>query len=145
MKPWLRVFLRAAGFGAGAAATAAAIVGVLFYAASFPEKEKPWNSQAIKATFADLFVNTGDRIVATFRYTVENKTKSDYYFPKDKESAFVAMPEGKGLSQEDEIVWGHGAYVRQGRRYQHYFRSHMITVSLFRKKNVTISTNWPSS
>jgi hypothetical protein len=116
MNPWLKVFLRTSGFGAGAVLAAVIAIGAWFYTTSLPEKPKPWNREAIKATFADLYVNTGNKIVTTFRYTVENRTRSDYYFPDDAKSAFVVLSEGKGLSQEDEIAWGRGAYLPSGQK-----------------------------
>ena len=122
MNPWLKVFLRASGFGAGAVVAAAVAIGAWSYIASLPEKPKPWDREAIKATFADLFANTGDKIVTTFRYTLENKTKSDYYFPDDAKSAFVVLSEGKGLSQQDEIAWGRGAYLPSGQKVSMSFQ-----------------------
>jgi hypothetical protein len=122
MNPWLKVFVKASGFGVGAAVAAGIIIGAWVYISSLPETPRPWNREAIKATFADLYVNTGDRIVATFRYTVENKTKNDYYLPNDVKSVFVALPEGKGLSQEDEITWGHGAYLPSGQKVSTSFQ-----------------------
>lgn len=116
INPGLRVFLRASGFGAGVVIAAGVIVGAWLYVASLPQKPRPWNRDAIKATFAGVYVRTGERIVTTFRYRVANKTKNDYYFPHDKGSAFIILPEGKGLSQEQEIVWGQGTYVPAGQK-----------------------------
>lgn len=116
MAPWQRVFLKAAGFGAGFAALVVGAFAVWLFAKSLPETPKPWNRDAIKATFSDLFANTGERPVATFRYTLENTTPHDYYLPTDPKSAFLILPEGKGMSQEEKLAWDNGAYVPPGQK-----------------------------
>jgi hypothetical protein len=116
MKFWQKLLLSSMGTGAGSVIAAALVIGVWFYIASLPEKPKPWDQVAIKATFADLFVTLGDKIVTTFQYTLENKTNSDYYFPEDAKSAFVILSEGKGLSQEDVLTWGRGVYLPCGQK-----------------------------
>lgn len=116
MKFWQKFLLSAFGMGAGAVVAAAVAIGAWFYITSLPEKPEPWDRVAIKATFADLFVSIGDKIIITFQYTLENKTKSDYYFPEDAKSAFIVLPEGKGLSQEDELAWGRGVYLPCGQK-----------------------------
>jgi hypothetical protein len=116
MNPWLKIFLRASGFGAGAVVAAVLAIGAWFYITSILDKAKPWDRETISAMFADLYVTPGDQIVTTFRYTVENKTKKDYNFPEDPKSAFVILPEGKGLSQEENISWSHGAYLPSGQK-----------------------------
>ncbi len=116
MKFWQKLLLSAMGTGAGAVVAAAVAIGVWFYITSLPEKPKPWDRVAIKATFADLSVTLGEKIVTTFQYTLENKTKGDYYFPEDAKSAFVVLPEEKGLSQEDELAWSRGVYLPCGQK-----------------------------
>ena len=116
MKFWQKLFLSAMGTGAGAVVAAAVIIGAWFYITSLSEKPKPWDREAISATFVDLSVTIEDKIVLTFQYTLENKTKSDYYFPEDAKSTFVVLPEGKGLSQKDEFAWGRGVYVPSGQK-----------------------------
>lgn len=122
MATWQRIFFRAAGFGAGfAASLVLAIGGWLFYQ-SFPETPKPWNRDVIKATFADLLMNPDERPVATFRYTLENTTPHDYYLPSDGKSAFIILSEGKGMSQDEELVWDNGAYLPSGQKVTVSFR-----------------------
>jgi len=114
MTPWQNLFLKAAGFGAGFAAfLISAIAGWQLFQ-FLPESPKPWNRDAIKATYAYLNMNTGDRPVATFKYTVENTTPRDYYLPSDPQAAFVVLTDGKGLSQGEELTWDKGAYVPAG-------------------------------
>src|SRR5215813_4828305 len=80
MGHWQRIFLKAAGFGAGFAAFLVATIAGWLVFKSLPETPKPWNRDAIKAKYADLYLNTGDRPVVTFKYTLENTTPHDYYY-----------------------------------------------------------------
>src|SRR3990170_4750016 len=111
MAPWQRILLKAAGFGAGFAALLVATFAIWLFVKSLPEKPRQWNRDAIKATYADLSVTTGERPVAAFRYTVENTTPHDYYLPTDAKSAFLILPEGKGMTHEEQLTWDAGAYV----------------------------------
>lgn len=116
MSPWQRIFLKAAGLGTGFAAFLVAATASWQVLQSLPETPKPWNRDAIKATYADLYMNTGDRPVATFKYTLENTTPHDYHLPSDQKAAFVVLPNGKGMSQEEELTWDKGAYVPPGQK-----------------------------
>ena len=79
METWKKIFLRAAGFGAGAIVAAAVIVGVLVWWSKRPEKLKPWNTSAITASF-DSIVTEDDTNLSTmvFVYTLQNNTDVDY-------------------------------------------------------------------
>jgi hypothetical protein len=122
MGHWQRIFLKAAGFGAGFAAFLVATVAGWIFFKSLPETPKPWNRDAIKATYADIYVTTGDRPVATFKYTLENATPNDYYLPSDPKAAFVILPNEKGMSQDEELSWDNGAYVPAGQKVSASFR-----------------------
>jgi hypothetical protein len=122
MGMWQRTFFRAAGFGAGFAGfLSIAIAGWLFYQ-SLPDTPKPWNRDVIKATFVNLRMNPGERPVATFKYTLENTTPHDYYLPSDGKSAFILLPDGKGMSQDEELVWEKGVYLPSGQKVTVSFR-----------------------
>lgn len=116
MVPWQKLFLKAAGFGAGCAAFLVAAIAGWQVFQSLPESPKPWNRDAIKATYAELSLRTGDRPVLRFRYTLENTTLRDYYLPSDPKAAFVVLPDGKGMSQEEELTWDKGAYIPPGQK-----------------------------
>ncbi len=119
---WQRLLLKAAGFGAGFAALLVGTFAIWFFVESLPKTPKPWNRDVIKVTYVDLSVKTGERPVATFRYTIENTTPSDYYLPTDAKSAFVLLPKGKGLSQEEDLTWDKGAYVPAGQKVAFSFQ-----------------------
>jgi hypothetical protein len=114
MNPSQKIFLKASGFGAGVLIALVVAISTWFYISSLPEKPKPWDRESIKATNSGINVNIGDKVVITFRYLVENKTKKDYYFPDDTKGTYVVLPKGKGLSQQDEITWDSDAYLPSG-------------------------------
>jgi hypothetical protein len=77
METWKRVLLRAAGFGAGLALTAVVVIGVFVWWSKRPEKPKPWNKEAITASF-DSIDSEGDTNTLVFVYTLQNNTDIDY-------------------------------------------------------------------
>jgi hypothetical protein len=79
----VKVFLRTAGFGVGIVAAVGIAIGAWLYVTSLPFTPGPWDREKIKANFADIEVNTGDKLVGIFRYTVENTTQNDYHLPDD--------------------------------------------------------------
>ena len=114
--------LRAVGFGAGFAVAITLLIGGWTYLESLPSTPKPWNRGAVTASFADLFVEAGDRIVVTFRYTVENKTMQDYYLPSDNQSVLTILPSEKGYASEPELGWDRGAYIPANQKIAVSFR-----------------------
>lgn len=120
MKTWQKIFIRSAGFGAATAL--AVIVGLWIWYSSRPVPPKPWNSQAISSKFSDLYVNTGDRIIVEFRYSLESSLDLDYTFPLDKDSVFVILPEEKGLEKKPEMEWPSGVILPAHQRINIAFR-----------------------
>ena len=108
---WRNIFFRAAGFGVGFAVTLLLGIATWSYFSSLPKEPKPWNTNAIKSTFSELTVSTGDRLVANFQYILENTTPYDYNLPTDIEAAFIQLPKTKGLIKDHEISWDKGAFV----------------------------------
>jgi hypothetical protein len=93
------MFLKAAGFGVGFAATIIAAVGLFAYVISLPRPEQKWNETAVTSSFADLTFSTGDSPVINFSFTLENTTDHDYSLSNEKDSLYVELPGGKGLYQ----------------------------------------------
>ena len=83
METWRKIFLRAAGFGAGAIVTAAVIIGAIVRWPRRPEKSKPWNTSAITASF-DSIDTEGDTNTMVFVYTLQNNTDVDYQVQDDR-------------------------------------------------------------
>lgn len=116
MTDWKKIFIRAAGFGAGLALTLLIGIAIWSYISSLPKKPKPWDNLAIKATFSEHTVNMGDHINASFRYQVENTTPFDYCLPNDSEVAFIRLPSTKGLAKDHGIAWDKGTCVPTGQK-----------------------------
>jgi len=130
-----KIFLRSIGFGAGFALILCAVVGVFLYYGSRPKPPKPWNQDAIKTNSSGLSISCGESVVFHYDYIVENTTDSDYYFPKDNKSAFIVLPENKGLSQDKSFEWDSGVYIPSKQKIEVSFRvSHEYTES-FLKEN----------
>jgi hypothetical protein len=82
METWRKIFLRAAGFGAGAIVTAAVVMGAFIWWSKRPEKPKPWNSSAITASFEEIHTE-GETKTMVFVYTLQNNTDVDYQVQDD--------------------------------------------------------------
>jgi hypothetical protein len=130
-----KIFLRSAGFGAGFALILCAVVAGFLYYGSRPKPAKPWNRDAIIAKSSDLSIGCDNSVVFYYHYIVENTTDSDYYFPADNKTAFIVLPENKGLSQDKSFEWDSGAYIPSKQKIEVSFRvSHDYTES-FQKQD----------
>jgi hypothetical protein len=67
-------------------------------------------------------VNTGDPLLAFFRYIIQNTTPYDYCLPNDSEAAFIQLPNTKGLAKDYEITWDKGTCVPTGQKVAVSFR-----------------------
>ncbi len=111
--PWRALFIRAAGFGAGLSLIAVVLVGPVVWYFNRPAVVHPWNQEAVTAKFADLLARTGNPLVLTFRYTIENHTGRDYELPA-AESLYKVLANGKGLEREATLEWDGGTSVPAG-------------------------------
>jgi hypothetical protein len=82
METWKKILLRAAGFGAGFALTAAVIVGPFVWWSGRPPKPKPWNKTAISASF-DTIDAEGEQNTLIVVYTLQNNTDADVRISDD--------------------------------------------------------------
>jgi hypothetical protein len=80
MAPWKTILLRSLGIGIGiGVGLALSLLAVAWYSAR-PEREKPWDSHAVTATF-DQVDTAGDNRHLRFLYALENHTDTDYKTP----------------------------------------------------------------
>ena len=86
---WKRWLVFGAGAGAAFAVTMALIVGVALWYESRPKPPKPWNTEAIKATFVQARTE-GEERTLVFLYAIENTTNTDYLLT-DKSEALVML------------------------------------------------------
>lgn len=87
----------------GFAAAAILIVGGVLVYRSSSQPPKPWNTQAIHATFDSIGVEGSDHALV-FYYLLENKTDTDYQIP-DRLNVTVMSRRAQGtLSADDQSV-----------------------------------------
>ena len=77
MPNWKLWFIKAAGLGVGFAVAGGLLLGIALWWSSRPAKPKPWNHQAITATYEDVRTE-GDNNNIAFDYTLQNNTDTDY-------------------------------------------------------------------
>lgn len=94
-----RVFVRFAGFGAGAVLALGLLRGAVVWFASRPRPPEPWNSTAITASFDDVSTE-GDASTLVFSYVLENKTQVDYRL-ESQQVLLLQLKKEKILSQQD--------------------------------------------
>ena len=74
---WKRLFIKAAGFGAGVALMLCLIAGASLWYVSRPKPPKPWDSKAIVASYRNVNVEDSDQKIS-FVYTLSNNTDEDF-------------------------------------------------------------------
>jgi hypothetical protein len=77
---WKRMFLKAAGFGAGFAILLILIGGGLLWYSNRPKPPKAWDAHAIVAEY-DYVTTQGDANNIAVYYTLQNNTDFDYEIP----------------------------------------------------------------
>jgi hypothetical protein len=82
MQTWKKIILWAVGVGAGFAVMAGLIVGAFLWWSHRPIKPKPWNTNAITASF-DAMDAEGEKNNIEFVYTLQNNTDADYEVTAD--------------------------------------------------------------
>lgn len=101
IRTWKRIALISVFGGAGFAVVISAIVGLAIWYMSRTKPPKPWNANAIKATF-DYVDTTGDNNDIVFYYILENTTNQDYSVPsKDSMHLTGRLLREKELSEFD--------------------------------------------
>lgn len=99
MTTWKRFAVIAAGFGAGFAICACIVAGAAYWYSTRP---KPWNKNALKATFATLEFDTRPHAASykvDFLYDVKNTTEQSYEF-NSSNFTLLAILEDSALSKE---------------------------------------------
>jgi hypothetical protein len=112
---WKVLFIRAAGFGAGVSLIAVVLAGLVVWYINWPATMRPWNREAVTAKYADLYGRTGNPLVFTFRYTIENHTGRDYELPAS-DNLYKVLANGKGLERDATLKWDGGTTVPAGQK-----------------------------
>jgi hypothetical protein len=100
MTTWKRLVLISAGFGAGFAICACVLAGAAYWYSSRP---KPWNKNALKATYATMEFDTRPQEASykvDFLYDVENATERNYEFNSSNFTLLAVLAESNALSKE---------------------------------------------
>jgi hypothetical protein len=77
MADWRRMFIRAAGFGAGFALALISVAGTWLWYSNRPKPPRPWDGHAITAEY-DYVTTKGDNNNIAVYYTLQNNTDFDY-------------------------------------------------------------------
>ncbi len=99
MALWKRLILISASFGVGVVVAIAAIWG----AVNWHEGHQAWNTNALKASFGTLGLNTEpskDSYDAEFDYDIQNNTSKNYPFNPSAFTVMAYLSDGKVLSKE---------------------------------------------
>jgi hypothetical protein len=108
MPLWKRIFLKAAGFGAGVVAATAIVGALFFWYTTRPVKLKSWNRGAITADYYRVSTSERPDSKLEFEYVLENKTDMDYELQKFSAPRVAARLEDTnsltGFADENEIV-----------------------------------------
>ena len=117
MENWKRILLRSAGFGAGFAAVAAAIIGVAVWWTERPVKPKPWNTQAITPAGKNgLEIQTrGEVFHLQPKCNFKNNTDKDYRIAAESGTLMSVSPDNDGLEKLDDVTWDHTIIIPSGR------------------------------
>lgn len=112
---WKKLFVISAGISAGVTFAVVLVAVAFFWYANRPVKARPWNETAVTAKYTDLYVTTGQPLVFTFRYTLENHTHHDYELPSSG-SIYKILADGKGLDRDATLKWEGGTSVFAGQK-----------------------------
>jgi hypothetical protein len=82
MAPWKRILLKSVGVGIGIGVGLGISVAIVAWYTSRPTPQKPWDSNAITATFEHADTRGEDHHIR-FLYTLENHTDTDYKIEAD--------------------------------------------------------------
>lgn len=113
MVGWKKIVLTAASFGSGFAVVLAVLIGAVLWYQGQPQKEREWNTTAIKATFKDVAITTSTPAPKfTFSYSLENTTDFDYSIDDKSQVLVMAkLPEGKGLEPSELLSLSRTIYI----------------------------------
>ena len=123
MATWKRVALIAAGFGAGFGICVAVTAGTYYW---YSNRPKPWNKNALKATFATMEFDTRPQETSykvDFLYDVENTTDRNYDFNSSNFTLLAVLADGNALSKEFRPLPSRGPKARWTRIHPRTWQS----------------------
>jgi hypothetical protein len=102
---WKKLAIRAFFGGIGFAFALAIIAGAAVWYHNRPERPKPWNTTALKATFDTIEITTGgpslkDSYIVNFYYDVQNNTDKNYQINASSLTLMAVLTDGNALSKQ---------------------------------------------
>lgn len=102
---WKKLAVRAFFGGVGFAIALAIIAGAALWYHNRPERPKPWNSAALKATFDTIEITTAgpsskDSYIVNFCYHVQNNTDRNYQINASALTLMAVLTDGSALSKQ---------------------------------------------
>jgi hypothetical protein len=102
---WKKLAIRAFFGGVGFAIALAIIAGAAVWYHNRPERPKPWNSTALKATFDTMEISAGHwtdiySYPVAFYYNVQNNTDRNFEIDNSTLTKMVVLTDGNVLSKE---------------------------------------------
>jgi hypothetical protein len=102
---WKKLAIRAFFAGAGFAITLAVSAGAALWYHNRPERPKPWNNTALKATFDTMDISASHwtdtySYPVGFYYNVQNNTDTNYQFSGTTFTPMAVLSDGNVLSKE---------------------------------------------
>jgi hypothetical protein len=110
MDGWKKIFVRAAGVGAGVVVALTMVCGIGFW---WIERPKPWSDKAISAKFNEMdFQEVGEQLNFTFQYTFYNDTVKEYALPATGSGAMMRqIPEKGGFDKIENASWDNNLII----------------------------------
>jgi hypothetical protein len=111
MALWKKILLRSAGFGAGFAIATALVIGGWHWYRARPKPPRPWNKQAITATYDGVHPE-GENNDLAFDYILQNNTDWDLRIDSDLELQITAkLKKEQALSENGRISTTYSIFV----------------------------------
>jgi len=104
---WKRLFIKAAGFGAGFRLAVCFVLGGFLWYSARPKPQKPWNEKTITATFAELTVGVvQEELRVQFTYALHNSLDRDYLLPSIPSGELMTKSENSSdLTPAKSAAW----------------------------------------
>lgn len=115
-----RVFIRAAGFGAGVVLALVVCAGTLYW---WSQRPKPWSDTAITGKYADIrLYQQGEEIHLSFEYSLTNHTKTSYSLPTTSSGALMRrIPKENSFDKFESGSWDDSLAIPPGQSFDMKF------------------------
>jgi hypothetical protein len=118
---WKKIFIRAAGFGAGAVLALVICAGSLYW---WSQRPKPWTDTGISAKYTQITLQQeGEEFSLVFEYALTNHTKIPYSLPSTYSGALMRrMPVDKTFDKLGDAYWDDTLIIPPGQSFNMKFK-----------------------